>query len=369
MDRDLSRRIAIARYFMVIGIVILHMPPFQPLRSFGNTPFDMLRGTLTFGVFRATVPFLTAVSAYLLFSSRLDQDVLKLFSKKVRTLVVPLLLWNLPMMPVLYFVQKYGYASHGFSITLYPFVLGNWVDAATGLFRMPLNYPLHFLRNLFALAMLAPLIGVFLRKAPYCGLALVCAVYWYNLDGDYLLRNAMLVMFYIGGLAAVRNWNLRRLDAAAPFLLIVFLGMAVAIAAFKVQNREWFAMLSPLFVWPCMSLLAPTRLGALLHKHSKASFFTFLAHGPMLIFAWLLFQKFGGNLPYFVFWTVTPIIVIPACVGAHLLFWKMLPSVAGVFLGDRGAAPRPEVSRLGGAMASRTAGTGCEPAASKSSTA
>lgn len=354
MDIELSRRIAIARYLMIIGIVILHMPPFQPLSAYSLSPFDTLRGTLTFGVFRATVPFLTAISGYLLFSSGLDKNVLALFRKKTKTILVPLLIWNLPLLPILYFIQKSGYSSHGFSIKLYPFDAKLWLDAATGVFSLPLNYPTHFLRDLFALALVAPVLGLFLRKSPYLGLAAVVAVYWYNLDGAYLLRESMLLAFYIGGMAAVLKWNLRRLDPVAPFMLIGLLAMATAIAVFKIQNREWFALVSPLFVWPCISLIANTRFGALLHRHSKASFFTFLAHGPVLIGVWLLFQKFSGSVPYPVFWFVTPMVVVVGCALAHRLFWHATPRLAQIALGDRGTASRSSVSILRRPLPDRT---------------
>jgi succinoglycan biosynthesis protein ExoH len=336
ISRDISRRIAIARYFMIIGIVVLHMPPFKPLSAYALDPFDMFRGMLTFGVFRATVPTLTAISAYLLFSAELDRQFFSLMQKKIRTLLVPLLLWNLPMLPLLYWIQKNGLVGHHFDAELYPAHLANWIDAATGVFHSPLNYPTHFLRNLFALALLAPPLGLLLRRAPSLGLAIVFIVYWYDLDGDLLLRNSMLLSFYVGGLAAVRGWNLRALDRYAPLLLAVLMAMAVAIVAFRIQNREWFALVSPILVWPCMSLIAPTRLGALLHRYSGASFFTFLAHGPLLVVIWILFQRYGTAVPYSIFWAVTPPAVVLFCAHAHRAFWKLLPGVAALSLGDRG---------------------------------
>lgn len=321
---------------MILGIVVLHMPPFKPLSAYHLDPFDLFRGMLTFGVFRATVPLLTAVSAFLLFSADLDRQYLRLMQKKTRTLLVPLVLWNLPMLPLLYWIQKNGLIAHQFEVDLYPAHWQNWMDAATGLFHTPLNYPTHFLRNLFALALIAPLLGMLLRRAPYIGLVIVFVVYWYDLDGDLLLRNSMLLSFYVGGLAAVRKWDLRALDRYAPLLLAALLAMAVAIVLFHIQNREWFALVSPFVVWPCMSLIAPTRLGELLHRHSSASFFTFLAHGPLLLAAWITFQRYGASLPYEMFWAVIPPAVVLLCAYTHRAFWRAAPEVAAVFLGDRG---------------------------------
>lgn len=337
LSADISKRLAIARYFMIIGIVILHMPPFKPLTAYQLDPFDLFRGMLTFGVFRATVPLLTAISGYLLFAGELDRRFLTLMRKKTRSLLVPLLLWNLPMLPLLYWIQKNGYIAHHFDVDLYPMQWKNWLDAATGLFHSPLNYPTHFLRNLFALALLAPLLGLLLRRAPYVGLVIVFIVYWYDLDGDLLLRNSMLLSFYVGGLAAVRQWDLRALDRYAPLLLLTLIAMAMAIVLFKIQNREWFALASPIVVWPCMSLIAPTRLGQMLHRYSGASFFTFLAHGPLLLVAWIAFQRYGGSVPYEIFWAVTPPAVVVFCAYAQRGFWALAPNAAALCLGDRGS--------------------------------
>jgi succinoglycan biosynthesis protein ExoH len=348
MDKEISRRISVARYLMIIGVVILHIPPYKPLSEYGTTAFEVLRGTLTYGFFRATVPVLTAISGYFVFSSVLDRDVPKLLSKKTATLLLPLLLSNLPLLLVLFAMQRYGLATHQFSVTAYPFNWNNWLNAGMGLFGLPLNYPTHFLRDLFALSLLAPLMGILLRKTPYLGLLLVLAVYWFNLDASLVLRNSMLVTFYLGGLAAVRKWDLRRLDPFAPGLLAAFATMAVAIVVFHIHNREWFSLVSPFLVWPSMALIVDSRIGRLLLRYSKASFFTFLAHGPLLIAAWILFSKYCAGLPYVVFWLVTPLIVVPLCVLGHVVLLNLLPRLSVVLLGRRIAKPEGQMPALSG---------------------
>jgi len=346
MDNEISRRISIARYLMIIGVVMLHVPPYKPLVEYGTTVFDLLRGIITYGFFRATVPVLTAISGYFVFSAVLDKNIPELISKKTATLLVPMLLSNLPLLLLLFAIQRYGMTTHHFTVTLYPFDWNNWLNAGMGLFGLPLNYPTHFLRDLFALSLLAPLMGVLLRKTPYLGLVLVLAVYWFNLDASLVLRNSMLVTFYLGGLAAVRQWDLRRLDLFAPGLLAGFLAAAVTIVIFHIHNREWFSLVSPFFVWPSLALIVDSRVGRLLLRYSKASFFTFLAHGPLLIVAWILFNKFGAGIPYPVFWLVTPLIVVPLCVLGHAALSSLMPRLSAVLLGNRTYTPAAQMPAL-----------------------
>ena len=350
MDNEISRRISVTRYLMIIGIVILHIPPYKPLAAYGATAFDLVRGTLTYGLFRATVPVLTAISGYIVFSSVLDKNIPKLLSKKTATLLVPLLLSNLPLLLVLFAIQRYKLANYHFAVTAYPFDWNAWLNAGMGLFEMPLNYPTHFLRDLFAISLLAPLMGMLLRKTPYLGLALILVVYWFNLDASLVLRNSMLVMFYVGGLAAVRKWDLRRLDPFAPGLLIGLVAMGVAIAIFHINNREWFYLMSPFLVWPSLALIVDSRLGRLLLRYSKASFFTFLAHGPLLLAAWILFSTYGAGLPYEIFWLLTPLIVVLLCVHGHRALLILAPRLSALLLGSRTSTPGEQLPALPAAL-------------------
>ncbi|WP_143870482.1 acyltransferase family protein [Catenovulum sediminis] len=250
LNAEISKRIWVTRYFMVIGIIVLHLPPYQPLNELGSSIFDYIKAFFTHGVFRATVPVLTVLSGFLLFQFNLHLQPFRLLSKKIRAVLVPLILWNIPFVIAIYLSQKYNILSHEFSITLYPFDILNWVNALTGLFSQPANYPLNFLRDLFAVSLLSPIFWLFLKRIPYLGLAVVLVVYYFNLEGPFVLRNSMLVSFYIGGLAATQKWPLTYLDKHARLLFCILITFCAAMVIFEIQNRELFRLLSPFLVWP-----------------------------------------------------------------------------------------------------------------------
>ena len=335
MDKGISRRIAITRYFMVIGIVILHLPPTQTLSELGTSFLDIIRAFFTYGAFRTTVPVLTVLSGFLLFRSGLHFQPLKLLSKKTTSILVPMLIWNIPVVIILYFTQKSGVITHGFTTKLYPVEFYNWLNALTGMFENPANYPLNFLRDLYVVSLLSPLYWLFLKKAPYIGLLCVILVAYFNLDGYLLRRYDLMISFYIGGLAATQNWDLKYLDRYAKWLLAIFIAASLVIALYDIENIFLFRLFSPFMVWPAMSLLVDTKFGDFLFKNANSSFFTFLAHGPLLFIIWTLFQQLPVELPNFVFWLVTPPLIVYLSILLRERFIKYTPKLAAVALGGR----------------------------------
>jgi succinoglycan biosynthesis protein ExoH len=333
---DVSKRIDILRLGLVIGIAILHVPPHVPMADMVPGVFSFIKSLLANAVFRSSVPVLTCISGFILFKSGLDRDVRDLVVKKTRTLLLPLLFWNLPIMALLYAVQAFGVIDYPFRLQVYPFEFFPFVDASLGLTGEPVNYPLWFLRDLFVLALLAPIIGMVLRRAPWIGLVLIGAAFWLDLDGPVLMRNTMMINFYLGGMAAHLGWDLEKLDRYAPVLAIVFLGCCLAIVGFRMTNRSWFSVLAPILVWPASVWLVNTRIGEAMCRAARHSFFLFLTHGPILLVLWLLYTRVLPAAPYVVFYVLAPPIVVTACLGADTLFRRAMPRLHHLVVGGRG---------------------------------
>lgn len=331
----LHKRIWLTRYLMVIGIVVLHTPQYQPLSELTLAPFDFIKAFFSHALFRTTVPVLTVISAYLLFSSSLISKPLMLFKKKTSSILLPLIIWNIPIVLAIYLVQRYELLSHSFSVQLHPFSVIAWLDATTGIFSSPANYPLNFLRDLFVLAVLAPLLRPLLKHIPYIGLLFMIVVYFYDLDGDVVRRNSMILSFYTGALAATQKWDLTALDRFAWPLLWGLIAVCCAVVIWDIENREWLRLISPFLIWPCMSLLEDSRLSKLLLRHCQASFLTFLAHAPLLLLLWVIYQKFATVIPYPVFWFTAPLFIVIICAVCHKLLYGLFPRTGQLLLGGR----------------------------------
>ncbi|MFT6099263.1 MAG: succinoglycan biosynthesis protein ExoH [Arenicella sp.] len=335
LNIEISKRIWVTRYFMVIGIIVLHLPPYQLLSEIGPSIFDYIRAFFSHGLFRATVPMLTVLSGFLIFQFNLHLQPFELLSKKVKSVLVPLIIWNIPFVIAIYISQKYSVISHEFTAILYPFDSLSWINALTGLFGPPANYPLHFLRDLFAVSLLSPIYWLFLKRRPYFGLAVVLAVYYFNLDSSFVLRNSMLVSFYIGALAATQKWSLTCLDKHAKLLFFVFIAFCAVIVLSDIQSSELFRLVSPFLVWPSMSLIINTKLYEFLYNNSKSSFFTFLSHGPIILILWLLFKKSPADIPYYVYWLLALPVTVYMSIYLSKSFKNFLPRISSIVLGGR----------------------------------
>ena len=338
--RSVGQRIALLRFLMIFGIVVLHAPPYVPIAEVSSNPFELFKALFQHAVFRTTVPVLTCISGYLLFRTALDRTPVNLARKKFRTIVVPFLVFNLGLL-----LAALG-LHHGLGITLsddmIPKDQKGWLNAAFGLTGSPINYPLNVLRDLVALMIVAPLLGWFLRNSPWLGLGIVVLVYQFNLDGPFVLRNVMWPVFYFGGLAAVREWNMHALDRYALACLAVFLALCACVVYFRVANTNNLRLVAPILIWPAASLLLPTAFGRWLIRMSKYSFFIFVAHAPVLLATWILYKPFATSIPYPLYWVLAPVLTTALLVVVYISAMRIMP---GLFASLIGITPAPGGAR------------------------
>lgn len=338
-DHSVSNRIAILRFVMIFGIVVLHTPNYVPIAEVGSGWFDLTKAFFQSAVFRSTVPVLTFISGFLLFGSALDQQPRKLASKKIKSILVPFLFFNTLLLAAAFAAQaRFNITT---SASLIPFDAMTWMNAAFGITSSPINYPLNFLRDLIVLMLLAPLFGLLLRKSAVLGLVLVTLVFLNNFDGHLILRADMPIIFYIGGMAAIRKWDMTALDKFAVPALALFLALCAAIIYFKVANTTYLRLAAPFLIWPAASLLHNTRFGDWCAAMSRYSFFLFVAHAPVLMACWLIYGKSGQAFPYPLFWFFAPVAVTAIVIAVYEVCMRLFPTAFRAVLGTSGARKRP----------------------------
>lgn len=334
LNQQVSHRIAMLRFFMIFGVIVLHTPNFVPLAEIGSGSFDFIKALFQNVVFRTTVPVLTCISGYLLFGNGLDLTPVKMFKKKFKTLVIPFLVFNLSLCLFAYTMQKT--TGVVFSVDLSRFDATVWGNAAFGLHDGPLNYPLNFLRDLVALVLIAPIMGMFLRHSPVMGLLLVVTIFFNNLDGEFVLRNGMALMFYLGGMVALGKWNMLGLDAFAPFAFVLFVGICVAMVVLRINNTTYLGIVAPFLLWSMASRVVDTRIGKWMQSMSKYSFFIFIAHAPILFATWFVYRKVAAYVPYELYWVVTPVVTTAFLVAVYKGAMAIAPAVFSSIIGAGG---------------------------------
>lgn len=339
-NATVRERIALLRFIMIFGVVVLHTPDYVPIAEVGGDWFSLLKAYFQNSLFRTTVPMLTLLSGYLLFYSNIDQKPRKLASKKFGSLAIPFLAFNLPLLLVAYVAES----TVGLQISykLGDFDPRTWLDAAFGIWNSPINYPLNFLRDMIVLMCLAPLFGVLIRRMPTLGAMLVTLVFLNDLDGPLILRGVMPVLFYMGGLAAVYKWNVNALDRFALPCLLILLLLCGLIVQYRIANTNYLRLAAPVLIWPAAALLNGNRIGAWCARMNRYSFLIFVAHAPLLLALWMAYKMLGRPVPYIVFWVGAPVLVAACLVGLHKVGMRIAPRPLSTLLGGRGGdAERP----------------------------
>lgn len=308
IEKDISQRIAMLRFLMIFGIVILHTPLYIPLAETGGSLFDFIKAFFQHAVFRTSVPVLTCISGYLLFKGPLPNQFLQLFRKKTKTIFIPLFIFNFPIVLIVYSIQYTQAIDYQFSVQLTPLNPMLWMNAIFGLTTSPINYPLNFLRDLYVVSLLSPLFLLLLKTIPKTGLVIVSLFFLFNYDGFFIIRNLMPIMFYFGAYLALYDIDMRQLDKYAIHLLLLFIVLCIAIIHFKIENRNFLRLISPFLIWPAATLIVDTWLGKRFIALAKYSFPIFLMQGPILLVCWLVYNQYLPMFPYWSFWIATPFI-------------------------------------------------------------
>ena len=347
----LSGAIAIARVICVLGVVYVHawtgLGGMQLVEA-DATGQGAMRWALMELLGRSAVPLLGMISGWLVAGSACSRPYSRFLSGKARTILLPLLLWNMLAMLIVS-----GGAWLGWLLAPVPRSIGEALNQLLCLASPnEVNVQMAFLRDLFVCMALAPL----LARLPVKWLALAggVAAAWAvsGLMVPILLRPAILLFFIVGILARRGRWELRAVGAPLGLTAIAFgvcaltkaglsawaapVGMAHPhmMAAFDLVLR----IAAALFFWRVAWELAGRGSGALLQRLEPYAFLIFSAH---LIMIWLAGPLIGGvtgplGSPFYpVFLLLQPVMVAVAGVALGRVLMIAAPRAAWLLSGGR----------------------------------
>lgn len=344
-----SDAIAIARVICILGVVYVHGWTGlngAALEAMRGSAQENLRWVLMELFGRSAVPLLGLISGWLVAGSRRASDWGSHVRRKARTILLPMICWNLLAILLVSGAALYLHLSAPVPQSLW------WtVNEVLILTRNPdINVQMPFLRDLFLCMMLAPL----LLRLPDRALALVAllagAAHVAGLGPPVLMRASILLFFLLGILArrhdiADRAACLPVWAAALPFLALMSGHLAAAIllepGRMETATRALDLALriaAALAFWRLSVALADSRLRAPLLRVEPFAFFLFCAH---LIVIWLggpvlgaLFGQLGAPL-YPVYLILQPLLVLAVVVPVGLLLRRVAPGAADILSGGR----------------------------------
>lgn len=377
VDQNLSSRINLMRILLICGIVFVHVP-FDPQTSpflgrFGL--FDWLRVFLGDSLFRIGVPCLSAISGYLLFRRGLANfKFAPVVRSKLKTVLLPFLLWNLGLLMAILLIQKVG-VGIGYFPDLWNSNAVEMANYSVALLGFPINLPLYFLRDLLVCILLSPVLAALVARAPWvtcCGLFFLAILP--DVTIGVVLKKSILFSFTFGIALAVHGINTKALDRYAPLGVIATLLAAVVLASALYATgpdfpfwlelaRNTLSIVGALGFWLLSALLIRTAIGQKLAGTGSLSFWVFCGHYPLLVVAWMVWNRAAGDAAYPFFYVLAILVTFTILIASNAIIGRSLPTAYQILTGSRGrsqrvvAASRPvddaDATALGGAAFSQ----------------
>lgn len=333
-----SQRLSLARLLLILLVVYVHFPLDVPAeRSLDAlTPLEpAFIANATF--LRFSVTILTIMSGFIMFEKRSDQAGMRTIQKKVKTLVVPFLFWNLSLVFALFLAQRAGILS-GQRLNLLTTDLQTWADAAFAYSTRPVNYPLYFLRDLFVISVIAVVASRLVRAHVVPFIVLCVLVAEYNLDGNLILRTPMLIAFFLGAALAIYKVPLNLLDRGLPYFAPLLLATCL-LHYFQPTGGTGLlvSILGGLTVWTLTALVDRFAFMEKLARFAKYAFPIYLIHGIIIFGMLSLGIEIANSWIGLAMWLILPLVVALVSAVAFRIFRTIMPQFASFVTGGRGA--------------------------------
>ena len=266
--------------------------------------------------------------------------------KKIKSLLIPYILLNTFWILFYIVFQSIPQFSKYFSTEstiIANWNLTDWINAYLGIEGYPLLYPLWFIKNLFILNLISPIIKKVCNKIPITFLTIIILAFIWNLKIPFsILSTGSLLYFTIGYLIVNNNIHIDDLNKINTNIM-VFLYPFLCVLYYIVSNTIISRML--LLVIDIISLIIIFKTilkikGNLLSKLiliAPYSFAIYLFHE----FSLTIFVKVctivipQNNIINLIEYFTLPFFTIIYCIILSIILKKFLPKLYCVLTGDR----------------------------------
>jgi surface polysaccharide O-acyltransferase-like enzyme len=352
MNPYLSLKIKYLSFVLMILVVILHAYNFNQYdnrESFlGFSEF--VQTLLGSGIAAVAVPLFFLISGYLFF---LNFDATpKTYGKKIvrrfHTLVIPYLIVSLWGLFVFFALQSLPYSNGYFNSGLVKDFSFNQLIST--IFLDPMPYQLWFIRDLFVMTLLSPVIyyGIRFLKLTF---VLITFIPWvFNVD-VIILSSISLPFFVTGSYLALKlpEWVIFKHQSKRRYLTYVWLMLIILRSTIQVYNLTDIIVIDILHkvtilvgIVACWQLYDSVFGQMDLNKRKgnylfDFTFFLFLFHEPILTIIKKILKSILGKteVSSLVVYLATPVITIVLVIMIGVLLKKYMPKVFAVITGNR----------------------------------
>ena len=353
ISKTTSASINYIRFFLCVLVVFLHSGSDLISLDVNFTIFGkFLIKVLTGFICQTAVPIFFFISAFLLFSKyRNSTNIISEYKiqqkKRIKTLLVPYLLWNL--FGVIYVYIKCYFK--GDSIDEYPNFFLCFIALPDKIF--PADGPLWFIRDLIIMNVLSPILYVLFKNKHLCvcaiGMLLICHIF--KIIPTSLYPNLYIdVIFYpLGaafGLLNLDSGKFGKTGTTCLLLACVFIVLCRIYTIFFPDIID-FSLL-PIFELFFLFLLisignllppSPGKMASYLLNYSQYCFFIYALHGliikPILIAMLKVTSIVSFSEIVSFIYIIAPIITIAVCVLCQNIIKSYSYKLYSILTGNR----------------------------------
>lgn len=355
INQQISERITSLRWISIVFIVLAHSVQWP---YFNNSVADFCFGpatnwaymTILYGCSIGVIPVFFLIAGYLQFSK--TRKYKETIVKKSTALLLPLLLWTalacieyLALKPLTGPLPMFDFLQSSSPLDWLKAIFGDYSSLKTGVIGVPLLYQFWFLRDLFILSLLSPLINWLLHKIPWIYMAL-CLIALALLIAP-IVEPHSLFFYSLGGLCAIREWDFFSLtDKWLPWPVVI-IGCLAAIlythseGIYTGVTTKIIAHLPSFFLLLKLSkvLTAHRKVYQFTEKMAPQSMFLYCAHTLMLIDVAALasLKVFDVSSAIGMIGAILFIFVVDAgiCTAVGMLLRRCMPKTFSLIIGGR----------------------------------
>lgn len=348
-----SQKITLLNLVLILLVLYIHSYYLEA----GDYPLALAiqKFTGNNGIARVAVPLFFLISGMLFFNNTiaLNQCITKQ-KKRIRTLLVPYLLWNI-IFVLWYMVLQNLPGIGGFinSDMIGKVMSGSVINALEDLFWTPAAFQLWFLRDLLFIVLLAPISYYLIEYTRWLAPLLLLGVMVLLVERgfftaiDYELNRIDGIAFFcLGGCVSMLS-SLEQLDQwlskpVVAIATVVFFGNAVwqiSGADFNVWYNFLTALCGCIVVWKGYDWVSSFKLLNIkpLNSYLGYSFFIYLFHEPVFNIIKKIGLKVLGvhEWSLIILYLVNPLIMCVVAIMVAKLLQRLTPKVYSILVGGR----------------------------------
>lgn len=338
-----SDKIKLLRPLLIFLVVTTHIQGnlYRPdLKNITLSWSSFFHSYLSGIIAASALPLLSVISGYLAVYTYKKYSYAKTIQYKIQRILAPMLFWNLILAIYIYIEQSNGIGLRK-DLNLFPFNLEAWTYALTGIFRLPANPPLYFLKELFTCFIILPILLKISKSKALTIITLTTIAYMSVKNINlYILHRVDIYAFFLIGILICNN-NIEKkyrehfTSKMKTIYILIFITLTISLTlyAFKPTHSNFIhylkiiTLVGPLAFW-ILSEKISGHIKYFLLWISPISFSVFLGHIAILNLSWNIWTKNFKTNPinndYFLYWT-TSIIFCYLIMGVlHYSYKKLL---------------------------------------------